>query len=257
VVPQGLMADGRRQILAAGQVRPAAVQTVGCTDFFDPPCAGSITLDTNVADTATSVKPGDYADVQFASASGSLLGQTVALNGRLRIDFLSAFDLNATQFNGLDLKLEFDAFGGSLNGASFGPVSDTARLQINDAQGGVKIIAGGASYSGLHGVTISGSGSYSIAGGTVRVAYWSDSGKYIDIVLQNWHVLGGRPALGSWARAVDFGRNSITSTVTASSTSSVVYDVVISAAGGSGHYTVTATYPAGGGAPTYGAVVVP
>ena len=255
VVPQGLLDDGRRQILATGQVLPASVQSVGCTDFFDPPCAGSITMDTNVADTATAVKPGDYADIQFGSASGSLFGQSVALNGRLRIDFLSAFDFNATQFNGLDLKLKLEAFGGSLNGAGFGPVSDTARLQI-DTQARVTIVAGGASYTGLHGVTISGSGSYSIAGGTVRLAYWSDSGKYIDITLQNWRVVGGRPAVGSQA-TIATGQGSATLSVSSSSTSTVVYAVAITAGGGNTHYAVTATYPAGGGAPTYVAVGVP
>ena len=254
VVPHGVATAPRPQVLGAARVQAQAVSTAACAELVDLPCSGSATLDTNIPDSATRVNPGDYADLQFAALDGQLFGQHVVMNGRVRIDFLSALDLNASQFNGLDLKLKLVGFGGSVNGTVFGPVSDTARLQIN-TQGGLDMTAGGVSYRGLHGVTMSGAGSYSIAGGTVRVSYWSDSGKYVDLSLQNWRVLGGRPAVGSQA-TVTTGQGSATISVSASSATAVVYAVSITNAGTT-RYTVTASYPAGGGAPTYSAVLAP
>lgn len=253
VLPQSAVAAPRRQLLGVARARPLAVQTATCADVLDPPCSGSATLDTNIADSATRANAGDYADMQFAALSGSLFGQQVVMNGRMRIDFLSVLDLNATSFSGLDLKLKLESFGGTVNGASFGPISDTSRFQIS-AQGVATVIAAGASYSDLHGVAISGAGSYSIAGGTVRVGYWGDAGKYVDLTLQNWRVVGGRPAVGSQA-TVSSGQGSATLTVTSSSTTAVVSSLTINAAGSTTRYIVTATYPAGGGAPTYVAVV--
>ena len=253
VLPQSVVTAPRRQVLGVGRARALAVQTAACAEIVDPPCTGSVTLDTNIADNATRANPGDYADMQFAALSGALFGQQVAMNGRMRIDFLSTLDLNATSFTGLDLKLKLDGFGGSVNGTSFGPISDTSRLQIN-ANGVATIIAAGASYSDLHGVAISGAGSYSIAGGTVRLAYWSDAGKYVDLTLQNWRVVGGRPAVGSQA-TITTGQGSASFTVSSSTTATVVSSVTINAAGSATRYIVTATYPVGGGAPVYVAVM--
>jgi len=236
----------------AHAVHPLAVQSAGCADLLDPPCTGSATLDTNVADTATAVGPGDYADLRFSGLSGGMFGQQVALYGRMRIDFLSAVDLNATTFPGLDLKLKLEGFGGSLNGQNFGPVSDTGRLQI-DSLGVATLIAGGASYTGLADLSVQGGGSYVLGSGQVRVAYWSDSARYVDLALQGWQVAGNRPAVGSRA-VVSAGDGRITIRVSASSAGSVVYDATVVAGGATSRYVVTGTYPAGGGAPTYASV---
>lgn len=254
VVQQSVVTAPPRQILGTARVRPLAVKTAACAEIVDLPCSGNAILDTNLADTATRVNPGDFADIQFASLDGMVYGQHVVMNGRMRIDFLSALDLNTTQFNGLDLRLKLVDFGGSVNGTAFGPVSDTARFQIS-TQGSLTMTAGGASYSGIRGVSMSGAGSYGIVGGTVRVSYWSDSGKYVDLSLQNWRVVAGRPAVGSQA-TVAAGQGSATLSVSSSSATAVVYAVAISA-GATTRYTVTASYPAGGGAPTYAAVVAP
>lgn len=255
VVPQSGIAAPRSQRLAVARAHPLAVQTAACVDIVDAPCTGSATLDTNIADTATRVNAGDYADIQFAALNGALFGQQVLMNGRMRIDFLSALDLESTSFNGLDLKLKLVDFGGSVNGTNFGPISDTGRLQISTS-GVVTMIAAGASYSGLRGVSITGAGSYSIAGGTVRASYWGDSGKYVDLTLLNWRVVAGRPAVGSQA-SITTGQGSATLSVMSSSTATVVASLTMNAGGSTTRYIVTATYPAGNGDPAYVAVVAP
>lgn len=255
VIPQAVSPEGRKYALEVPTVHALAVQTAACADLLDPPCSGSASYDTNVADSATVVNPGDWADIQFQSLTGSLFGLQLSFNGHLRMDFLSTVDLDATSLSSLDVKVTFDTFTGSVNGAGFGPVSDAFRLQIN-GQGVSTITAGGASYSGLHGVSVSGSGNYGIAGGTVRVGYWSDPNKYVDIVYQNWRVVAGRPAVGSTV-SIGSGQGSISLTVTSTSTSTVVCAVTINAGGSTARYTVTATYPAGGGVPTYVATNAP
>lgn len=236
-----------------GQKQALAVQTAVCADLFDPPCAGTAAVDTNVADNATVLNPGDWVDIRFQSLSGAMFGAQLAFDGHVRMDFLSSLNLNATSFNGLDMKLSFDGLGGTVNGAAFGPVSDVFRLQIN-AQGASTITAGGASYTGLTGVDITGSGHYAIAGGTVRLGYWGDTSRYVDLGFQNWRVVAGRPAVGATA-SITSGQGTASLRVMASSSASVVYAVTLTAGGSTTAYTVTATYPSGGGVPTYLAVL--
>jgi len=244
----------RQVALSAGRdVQALAVQTAACADLLDPPCSGSATLDTDIADTATVIRAGNYADLRFLSLSGYMFGQRLTLDGRMRIDFLSTIDTNATQNPGLDLKLLLDGFGGTVNGQNFGPISDISRLQV-DTQGVGTLTAGGASYTGMSGTSVSGSGSFVIGGGRVRQAHWADANRYVDVTLQNWQVVGNRPAVGSQA-VVAAGSGSIAIQVTASSTASVVYAVTANVGGPTVRYLVTASYPAGGGAPTYTAAL--
>lgn len=243
--------DRRRiQSVPAPTMHALSVQTASCAELMDnASCSGSATLDTNIADTATSIRAGDYADMSFASLSGPLGGLQVTLDGRMRIDFNSALDLNSTTFPGLDILVTFERFSGSANGVAFGPVSDAARLQVG-SQGNVTLTAGGASFSGLSGVTFSSAGNYAIGAGTARVAYWSDGSRYVDITLSNWQVVNGRPAVGSQA-TVTAGQGSAAIAVTAASTTTVTYAVGVTVAGATSRFVVTATYPAGGGAPSY------
>jgi hypothetical protein len=243
---------GAHQTLSSTRKRALAVSNTPCTDWVDAPCSGSATQDTNVPDTVRVLHPGDYLDVRFASVTGPSLGNNLVLNGRMRLDFLSAFDLDAAQFPGLDLKLTFDGFSGSVNAKPFGPITDLSRLQIS-TQGVTTITAGGASYTALSGITITGPGDYVVGGGTVRASYWSDAGKYVELQLQNWRVAGARPAVGSRA-TVTAAQGSISIVATSSATGSVVYAVSIASTTGNASYAVTATYPQGGGAPTYTAV---
>jgi hypothetical protein len=250
------------QPVGSARVRPAAsnpreqiqaVTTSSCVDFFETlSCSGSIVLDTNVAETATTVGPNDYADVRFQAVSGPLLGNQVSLNGRLRVDFLSVLNLNATTFTGMDLLLTLDGFSGTVNGSAFGPLSDVGRLQI-DSNGASTVTAGGARYQGLSGVTTSGANSYRIGSGTVRTGHWTDSNTYVDLALAGWQVSDGRPVPGSRA-TLTAAQGSIDVTVASSSSQSVSFTVSITVNGVATHYLVTATYPVGGGAPTYNAV---
>ncbi len=244
----------RQVAMSAGHdVQPLAVQTAACTDLLSLPCVGSATVDTDIVDTANVIRAGNYADLRFLSLSGNLLGQRLTLSGRMRIDFLSTIDLNAAQNPGLDLKLLLDGFGGSVNGQSFGPISDLSRLQV-DAQGVGTLTAGGASYTGMTGTSVSDNGSYVIGGGRVRQAHWADPNRYVDVTLQNWQVLGNRPTVGSQA-VVAAGSGSIAIQVVSSSIDSVVYAVTLNVGGPAVRYVVTASYPAGGGAPSYTAAV--
>lgn len=226
-----------------------AAQTVGCTDFLEAPCSGSASVDTNLSPTASSAAAGTFIDVSFSSLSGYLFGESVTLNGRMRIDFLAAFNLTTPEPTGLDLQLLFEQLSGSVNGAAFGPISESLRLQI-DSQGHSSVIAGGKRYTGVTGVTVSDASNYSIAGSTVRTSHWSNTTTYVDLNLTQWQVVNGRPATGSTA-TVSAGSGSVSVRVTSSSTSSVVYAVALTLNGSTTNYTVTATYPQGGGAPTY------
>ena len=253
VGPQSATGEGRKQALSASTMRPLAVETDACSDLLDGPCSGSVTIDASFDSSATQANPGDHADLQFASLSGGLSGIQLSLNGHLRVDFLSTFVFDSSNIDGIDVKLGFDGFGGSINGVTFGPVTDMLRLQIS-GQGVISYTAGGATFTSLSGVSITGPGSYAIGSGTVRVAYWADSSRYIDLTFQNWHVVDGRPAVGSQV-TVSSGQGSIALTVSASSTASVVYAGTITVGSVTTAYTVTATYPGGGGSPTYTAVL--
>lgn len=244
--------SGQKEAQSTTGVHAMSVQTQACNTFLASPCTGSATLDTNIADNANVINVGDFADVTFASLSGPLDGLNVFMNGHMRIDFLSTFNLNSSMFSGLDLKLKLDNFSGSVNGASFGPVSDSAHMQIN-AQGVSTVTAGGVSYIGLKGVSVTGAGTYTIPTGTLRVSYWSDSGKYVDIALTNWRTVGGKPQVGAHA-TVTSSNGTITANVTSSNSTTVVYAVTCVVNGITSRYTVTATYGAGSTSPTYVAV---
>jgi hypothetical protein len=226
-----------------------AVQSAACTDVLEAPCTGSASIDTNLSPSASSAPAGTFIDVSFNALSGGLAGSSVTLNGRMRIDFVAAFNLANPQPTGLDLQLLFDQLRGSVNGAAFGPVSESLRLQV-DAQGNSSVIAGGKRYSGISGVTVSNATNYNIAGSSVRTSHWRNAGTYVDLNLTQWQVVNGRPALGSMA-TLSAGSGSVVLQVTSSSTSSVVYAVALTLNGSTTHYVVTATYPAGGAAPTY------
>lgn len=237
----------------AGQRKhPLAAQTLPCSEFVDPPCTGNVVADTNIPPTAASIVPGNFFDLQFGALSGSLFGKSVQLNGHMRIDFLSTLALNATTFPGLDLQILLDGFSGSVSGVGFGPTSDLARLQINGA-GVTTITAAGATYTGLDTITLSGNGNYTVGNATVRASHWSDATRFVELHLVNWSVAGGRPGAGSSA-TLSAASGGITLSVASSGSTSVVYAVGITAGGVTTPFIVTATYPAGGGAPSYVAV---
>lgn len=252
-VPGSATLRWRLPPLAPGK-QALAVETATCGELLDPPCTGSARLETNVDDTATTLKTGDWINVQFQALSGRLLAQQLSFNGSMRLEFLAPFDPDAATLANFDAKVILQDFSGAVNGAAIGPLSDAFRLQVN-AQGTSTITAGGTSLSGMRNVTVSGSGSYRIGGGTVRLSHWTDSSRYVDMAFDGWQVVANRPAVGSVVN-ISAGAGRMALRVTASSSTSVVYAVTVSpSGGGSTTYTVTASYPAGGGAATYSAVL--
>jgi hypothetical protein len=242
----------RRAAWPDGRARRLDVTTEACTEFVDPPCTGTITVDTNVAQTATSVTPGNYLDATFNSLSGLVLGRSVTFTGRMRIEFLTALNLNNPQLPGLGLRIKFTGFAGTLAGSAFGPVSETADFNFS-SQGVGTLTTGGARYGSLAGVSVTGAGAYTINTGDVRRGFGASTTAHVDTHLTNWRNLAGRPVVGSSA-TLTAGSTSASVQVTASSSTTVVYAVSIVSTTGTRAFTVTATYPAGGGAPTYSAV---
>lgn len=245
---------GRETVQAAPvrDVQPQAVRTAGCVEVVDVPCTGSVVVDTNVPDNATTLQPGNYVAFTFQGLAGGLQGDPVVFNGGLRVDFLSAFAQGSGSLDGTDLVITTSNLSGTVGGVSFGPLNEAARLQVA-ANGPIVITAGGRRYTNMNSVNFVGSDTYAISNVVIRGAYWGDSSRYIDLDLSSWSVSAGRPVIGSSGR-VQAGEQTITIVVVSTSADTVAYNVQMFFAGGSGGYTVTATYPAGGGAPSYSTV---
>ena len=235
---------------AASRKRALRAENMSCDDFVDLPCTGNAVADTNIAESATAVIPGDYIDIRFNNLSGRLFGASTSLLGRMRLDFQSGLNLSGGTLAGLNVLVTLEQLSGSLAGYAFGPVSDVGRLQVS-ATGVQTITAGGRSFSGLRSVTATGAGSFNVGAGTVRSAHWSAPGAYVDVTLSNWRVTANRPQVGSQA-TLTAASGRITLRVSASSATSVVYALSLSSpTGATVNYTVTASYPSGGGSPTY------
>lgn len=242
-----------RAVTSAARAQVQAVTTQSCFAVMEgPTCVGTVVVDSTLSDTSTVARPGDFVSLNFQGLGGTLLGQFANFNGGMRLDFLSTLDLNAASFDGVDMVITFNGFGGALGGIPFGPLNESARLQVG-AQGGATITAQGRTFTGLGGVRINGADAYSITGGSVRAAYWGDSNRYMNLDLGPWNISGGRPDISSRA-AVTAGGQTLTISVNATSADTVVYRIGTFTAGGTATYAVTATYPVGAGAPTYSVV---
>lgn len=237
----------------AGTKQALAVSTDPCTEFVSAPCTGTVTTDTNIPSTATTIARGQYLDGTFNAISGSLNGSAVTLSGRLRVEFLTALNPASSSLAGVQMRLVFAGFGGSVAGLAFGPLSETVDL-LFDNFGAPTLVTQGASFGTLAGVTSTGTGSYTIANVSARVGFGSAASTYVDVALSDWRASGGRPAAG-FAR-VNAPGWATTVTVVAASGNGVIYDVSIAGnvPGSGGQYRITATYPTGGGAPTYAVV---
>lgn len=230
--------------------RPLATENLACYDIFDQPCSGTVLGNTNLTGNETTIPAGGYIDLTFNQLSGISDGDSVALDGRMRMTFSTGFnpdDPNAS----LDMTLKFTGLSGSVNGRDFGPVTAVARFQIA-AQGDVIVTIDGRRFSGLSGLSQEGEGNYSIGSGRVRSAYWGDASRYVDADFADWSVSGGRPTVGSEATITGAG-GSILVVVNEVTSNTVVYGVSITVGDTVTVYVVTATYPAGGGVPTYSA----
>jgi hypothetical protein len=231
-----------------------ASETLPCSSLFGTTaCSGSITVDTNASGNATVLPAGTYVTLSFNALQGTVEGSTLAFNGAMRIDYLTAFDVNAVSLAGLRFQLTLTAFSGTADGVSFGPVTETALFEFN-AQGVSSITIDGLRIGGLDNLLVTDADDYSLAGVTLRRAHWEQLAGYIDVSFIDWRVVAGRPAVNSVAN-IEVPGSRIGIIVRASSPSQVVYEVNCLINGVVSNYTVTATYPPGGGAPSY--TVVP
>jgi hypothetical protein len=245
-----------RAALSASRERALATQTLTCADFFDSAsCSGSLTVDTNASGTGTVIPAGTYVTMSFNALQGSFGGSPVLINGTLRMEYLSAFDANASSLAGLRVQIAFTNFSGTSEGVSFGPLNEVALYEF-DAQGVGTMTIDGLRITGFDTLTVTDANNYSLANVTLRRAHWATASGYVDMSFQGWSVANGRPSLNSRA-TITAPNSSITVTVTSSSASTVVYGVTATVNGASLAYTVTASYPAGGGAPTYTVVATP
>lgn len=243
-----------RVALSATRARALATETIPCANFFGTTaCSGSVTVDTNASGSSSVVPAGTYVSMTFNALQGSMAGVPMQLSGTLRVEFLTAFDLNATSYAGLRFQLSLTNFSGVVDGVSFGPETEVALFEF-DAQGVEYLTIDGLRISGLDSLVLTDAANYSLNGIVLRRAHWTTPTGYIDLRFTGWTVSNGRPLVNSLA-AIEVPNSRISLVVRSSSTGSVVYEVTALINGVVTIYQVTATYPAGGGAPTY--TVVP
>jgi hypothetical protein len=230
-----------------------ARETFGCADFLGvSDCTGTVTVDTNLSEGSSVAAPGTYIALIFNALRATVEGDELALDGVMRVEFLTSFDLNSTSFANQRMELTLQDFAGSAGGVSFGPYDVQALIEY-DANEVSTVTIDGVRIAGLENIVVTDGLNYGLTNVALRRAVWSSAAAYIDYDFDQWSVAAGRPAPGS-AATLSAGVNSIAVAVTASSSAQVVYDVTITIGGASTAYTVTDTYPAGGGAPTYTAV---
>jgi hypothetical protein len=245
-----------RAALSAKREQALATQTVSCADFFGTAsCSGSLTIDTNANSNATVIAAGTYVSLQFNNLQGTDAGSPVALNGTLRFDYLTAFDVNAASLAGVQFRLTFTNLSGTSEGVAFGPITEIALYEF-DSQGIAHLTIDGLRITGFDTLTVTDADNYNLPALSLLRAHWATPSGYVDLSFQNWSVTNGRPSLDSRA-TITAPNSSLAIVVTASSLSTVVYGITTTLNGVVSSYTVTASYPAGGGAPTYTVVATP
>jgi hypothetical protein len=169
------------------------------------------------------------------------------------VDYPTGFDPNATTFANQRFQLTLDGFAGSAQGVSFGPLDEVALYEY-DSQGVETVTIDGLRITGFDTLTLTDADNYALPNVRLRRAHWAVPTTYVDLSFTNWAVSGGRPAVGGGV-AVTAGNGSASVDVVSRSPDDVVYTVRLFVGGTSSTWTVTAAYPAGGGAPSY--TVVP
>lgn len=203
-------------------------------------CSGSIVVDTNVSNSATSLPAGSYISMRFDKISGIVDGQSLSIDGSMRIDFLTAVSNLDTPGNNVRLQLSFDKLSASGGGESFGPLTAVALLEV-DGQGKPSLTLNGVQYGGLNELSVTDANNYSLGHSRLRSAHWSDSKVYVDTQFSNWQTSNGRPLQGSSA-TLTAGKDSALITVESSSNSQVSYRVQLSSGGVAKNYQVLASY---------------
>jgi hypothetical protein len=240
-----------RSVLSSQRERALARETVGCGEFLGVAgnCSGTVTLDTNFDGAGTTIPAGTYVTLTFNSLSATVEGESLSLNGSLRMEYLTSFSLSAPSYAGLRLQLTFGNLSGTAQGVPFGPIEEVALYEF-DGSGELAVTIDGLRIIGFDNMTLTDADNYTLPNVTLRRAHWAAATGYVDLHFSDWAVSEGRPQVGSQA-TISAGSNSITVEVMSSSTSTVVYRIAVSINGSATVYLVTATYPAGDGAPTY------
>lgn len=245
-----------RAATSMSRERALATQTITCAEFFgSPSCSGSLRIDTNASGSGTVIPAGTYATLTFNALQGSFGGSAVLINGTLRMDYLSTFDANASSLAGLRAQFTFTNFSGTAQGVSFGPLNAVALYEF-DNQGVGQMTIDGLRITGLDTLAVTDADNYSLTTVTLRRAHWGVAGGYVDVRFIDWSVGNGRPGINSVAN-IEVPGSRIGVIVRSSSVSTVVYEVNALVNGAVASYIVTASYPAGGGAPTYTVVTTP
>jgi hypothetical protein len=231
-----------------------ARQTLSCSAFLGiGNCTGSVTVDTNFDGPGSVFPPGTYVTLTFDALTAVVEGESLALSGSLRVDYPTGFDLDATTLANQRFQLTLDGFAGSAQGVAFGPLDEVALYEY-DSQAVETVTIDGLRITGFDTLTLTDANNYALANVTLRRAHWAVPATYVDLSFLDWTITDGRPAVGGTV-IVTAGNGSVQIDVTARSSDSVVYAVRLFIGGSSTTWTVTAAYPAGGGAPSY--TVVP
>jgi hypothetical protein len=243
-----------RAALSPAREQALARQTLSCSAFLGTGnCTGSVVVDTNFEGAGSVFPPGTYVTLTFNGLTAVIDGESLALDGGLRVDYPNGFDPNATTLANLRFQLTLDGFAGSAQGVSFGPLDEVALYEY-DSQGVETVTIDGLRITGFDTLTLTDADNYALPRVTVRRAHWSVPATYVDLSFTNWTIVDGRPAVGG-AVSVTAGNGSASVDVVSRSADDVVYTVRLFVGDPSSVWTVTAAYPAGGGAPSY--TVVP
>lgn len=186
--------------------RPLAVlQDLSCTRFLED-CSGTVALTTNITQaTGTALPAGGFLAAEFANLQGSLAGDVVSLDGGVLFEFLTGFDPRATSSAGVQLRVTTAGASGAFNGVPFGPLSQAALFEIDQADR-LDVTTDGARYMSLDNdnVAVDGAGDFEISGVTLRTAYHGLAGEQgaVDYVYESWLVRDRQPATGAKMRIV-------------------------------------------------------
>lgn len=237
----------------AARERPQVASTLSCTDVVDAPCTGTVSAETDIPQSGLAAA-GQHIAVTFNDVSGSSGGQPISLNGSLRMQFLSAFDMNSDTAAGLRVDITITNLSGSSAGVSFGPESGAARLEFSTATS-FALTIDGVRLSGLSGVNSVDASNYGIGTATLRRAYWGNAKTYVDDRYSAWNVDAHHVRLNSRATVLA-GDTRADIKVISATTLQTVFEVKLTVAGVLKTYEVTATFPDAGGTPTYSVTAV-
>ena len=240
----------RRALATVRRERALATDTLTCSEFLGVGgCSGTVTIDTNASGNSTVVPAGTYVSLSFNALQASIGGSPLRLDGTFRVDFLTSADLDDETPAGVRFTLTLLDFEGSDAGVSFGPIDEVALFEF-DGAGEPLVTVDGLRIGGVDTLTVSDVDDYTLANLRLRRAHWTQATAYVDVQFTGWSVIAGRPTVNSRS-TITAAANSMVITVSSSTTQTVVYRVVSTIGGNVTAYDVTATYPAGGGAPSY------